>query len=866
MQPEHALKLHALISSLFTAPELRAWVWLYEAARPVYDALPSEVASRDELVHGLLVGLESRGLINDALFGALVAVRPMREPDVVAVAALVGCTPRVTPRGGAPLKPLTRLEQVVALEELLLERARHLRDRRFPVDLGARIDDIVSDIMAGGRPQVRDLIAGAELIKPVGNGNFGTIWLAEDEAGRDVAVKVFHLEKLGEGVMLWRFRRSIRAMTHLAADRRRPESIAPLYAVENDTLAFVMPYYPGGNLETIAQRGWTLPVKLECFVEICRAVAFAHQVGIIHRDIKPANVVLDASGRPVLTDFDISDIKFATKLSSTGGLGTPIFAAPEQLEEGDQADERSDVYSLGRLLHFMLLERSPGHQIEADPTIANLRAFPQALVSIVRRACQIDPAQRYPSVQQLIQDVEEHQTGWAAARAQARRAGRWVRMNWAMLLITSLISGGSLAGAWIQKQRLEEQQRAVEEQQRAAEEQRRAAEKEAALNEQLKAALAQLEDLTQRLAQLRDRSGELSTSIDGLKSDRARITSRLAAPGLVDEARAKLQAQGVALDAQLNRLAVQQEQDAASMAELEQKLLRERALYAVEQYSTTPVVCDFKPQGAPTGETYTPGVAGLDMLFVGLSGGRFCMGSPEGVGDDAEHPRHPVKVSGFFLGKSEVTQAQWRAVVEIAKVKNDLDAAALKAAPSYFRGDALPVDQVSWCDAVRFANALSRLDQRAPVYEITGWCNVRWVDGANGYRLPTEAEWEYAARAGTKTAYATGDDEAALIRAGWYGGNSGGQPNGVCTAPEKPWGLCDLHGNVWEWVWDGYSTYGLREVSNPRGGGGAARVLRGGSWDNRPEGACSAYRNWNSPSVTVRFVGFRLLLSSPERP
>jgi formylglycine-generating enzyme required for sulfatase activity len=853
MSPEPALKLHALISSLFTAPELRAWVWLHDAARPVHDALPGEVASKDELVQALLVGLSHRGLINDALFGALVAVRPLREAEIRAVAALVGCTPRVTAQGGAPLKPLSRLEQVVALEELLLERARHLRDGRFPVDLGARIDALISDIMAGGRPKAGEVVAKAKLIKPVGNGNFGTIWLAADEEGRDVAVKVFHLEKLGEGVMLWRFRRSIRAMHHLAADRRRPATIAPLLDVEPDWLAFSMPYLSGGNLETIAQRGWSVPVKLECFVEICRAAAFAHQVGIIHRDIKPANVVLDASGRPVLTDFDISDIKFATKLSSAGGLGTPIFAAPEQLEEGDQADERSDVYSLGRLLHFMLLERSPGHQIEADPTLENLRAFPQALVSIVRRACQIDPAQRYPSVQQLIQDIEEHQTGWAAARAQGRRAGRWVRMNWAVLLITSLISGGSLAGAWMQQ---------------------RAAEKEAALNEQLKAALAQLEELAQRLAELRARGVELSAQIEGLKSDRGRITTQLEAPGLSDADRAKLQAEGVALDAQIAGLVAQQELNAAKMAEAEQQLQnkRERSRNAQEksppaaQEQSAPVVCEVEPRGGPTGKTYKPEVAGLDMTFVGLSGGAFCMGSPEGVGNDNEHPQHPVKVSGFLLGKSEVTQAQWRAVVVAAQAVDDPNARGLNKDPSRSKGDKLPVEMVSWCDAARFANALSRLEQRAPVYEITGSCDVRWVNGANGYRLPTEAEWEYATRAGTTTAYATGDDEAALARAGWHDGNSGSKTRAVCSAPEQPWGLCDLHGNVWEWVWDGYSTYGPGEVSNPRGGGGASRGLRGGSWDYWPGNARSANRSWDSPSRTNWDVGFRLLLSSPERP
>ena len=858
MSPEPALKLHALISSLFTAPELRAWVWLHDAARPVHDALPGELASKDELVQALLVGLTHRGLINDALFGALVAVRPLREPEIRAVAALVGCTPRVTAQRGAPLKPLSRLEQVVALEELLLERARHLRDGRFPVDLGARIDALISDIMAGGRPKAGEVVAKAKLIKPFGNGNFGTIWLAADEEGRDVAVKVFHLEKLGEGVMLWRFRRSIKAMNHLAADRRRPATIAPLLDVEPDGLGFSMPYLSGGNLETIGQRGWTLPVKLDCFLEICRAVAFAHQVGIIHRDIKPANVVLDASGRPVLTDFDISDIKFATKLSSVGGLGTPLFAAPEQLEEGDKADERSDVYSLGRLLHFMLLERSPGHQIEIDPTLENLRTFPQALVTIVRHACQIDPARRYPSVQRLIRDIEEHQTGWAAARAQARRAGRWVRMNWAVLLITSLISGGSLAGAWMQKQ--------------AAEQQRQAAEKEATLNEQLKAALAQLDELAQRLAELRERGVALSAQIEGLKSDRERVIAQIDAPGLSDAARAKRQAEADALAAQITTLEAQQEQNAAKMAETEEQLRRERTRHAqkeavqAEEVPPAPVICDVQPTGGPTGKTYKPKIEGLDMEFVGLSAGRFCMGSPEGVGDDDEHPQHPVKVSGFLLGKSEVTQEQWRAVVLAAQAANDVDAAMLDQTPSGFKGDKLPVEQVSWCSVTRFANALSRLDGRAPVYEITDGCAVRWLDGTDGYRLPTEAEWEYATRAGTTTAYATGDDEAALARAGWYYGNSGSRTHDVCTTPEKPWGLCDLHGNVFEWVWDGYSTYGPGEVRNPRGGGDAPRVLRGGSWDFGPGDARSARRVRLTPSYALGLLGFRLLLSSPERP
>jgi formylglycine-generating enzyme required for sulfatase activity len=301
--------------------------------------------------------------------------------------------------------------------------------------------------------------------------------------------------------------------------------------------------------------------------------------------------------------------------------------------------------------------------------------------------------------------------------------------------------------------------------------------------------------------------------------------------------------------------------------------------------------------GGPTGETHTPKVAGLEMPFVGLSDGQFCMGSLYKVGHDDEHPQHPVKVAGYLMGKSEVTQAQWRAVVKAAKATKDVDAAGLKENPSYFKGDMLPVKNVSWCDVVRFANALSRLDGRAPAYEITDGCTVRWIDGADGYRLPTEAEWEYAARAGTTTAYATGYNEAALAQAGWYGawpaeegGNSGGKTHDVCTAPQQPWGLCDLHGNVWEWVFDAYdekayngrgpgttdearpsmfdSSAILVETVRTNGSGelSAPRVLRGGSWHDGPEFVRSAYRFWSVPSNSFGNIGFRLLLCPPERP
>lgn len=289
----------------------------------------------------------------------------------------------------------------------------------------------------------------------------------------------------------------------------------------------------------------------------------------------------------------------------------------------------------------------------------------------------------------------------------------------------------------------------------------------------------------------------------------------------------------------------------------------------------TPIICDTESLGEPTGEAYVVSITETTLTFVGMSGGRFCMGSPAGIGSSDEHPQHIVNLSPFMMGRSEVTQSQWRTVVLAAQATGDVDALELDPDPSDFLGDSHPVDSVSWCEAVRFANALSRLDGREPVYTVYKSCSVTWSKDANGFRLPTEAEWEYAARAGTTTAFATGDDESALATAGWYGapfpgkgGNSGKSTHPVCTAAATPWGLCDMHGNVWEWVWDRYAeSYELGEAYNPSGARtGDTHVLRGGSWFFKADDARSASRIWARPTAYANYAGFRLVLPTVGHP
>jgi hypothetical protein len=233
-----------------------------------------------------------------------------------------------------------------------------------------------------------------------------------------------------------------------------------------------------------------------------------------------------------------------------------------------------------------------------------------------------------------------------------------------------------------------------------------------------------------------------------------------------------------------------------------------------------------------------PGGIKLDMVM--LPAGSFLMGSPASDPDavSAEKPQHQVKLKSFSIGQYPVTQEQYQAVMG-----NN---------PSNFKNNPKnPVEMVSWNEAQEFCKKLSQLTGKK-------------------YRLPTEAEWEYACRAGTQTRFYFGDDAAKLGDYGWYDQNSGSKTHAVGEKKPNDWGLYDMSGNVWEWCEDPYHDSYANKPENIKNNGNTAwpssdislRVLRGGSWDGDSRVCRSAVRVRGDADIPYFNVGFRLNVSA----
>ena len=326
------------------------------------------------------------------------------------------------------------------------------------------------------------------------------------------------------------------------------------------------------------------------------------------------------------------------------------------------------------------------------------------------------------------------------------------------------------------------------------------------------------------LMPLKERGKKLMVSNDRLlrdDDDLARVLAGVCAGG----------SSAAAVDKELAGW-VESQRTAAKQAASEAKAAEERALAEAKAK-----VEAFKARMASGGTFQAEAGERLDfgVAVRWIPGGRFEMGSSTGEeGRDSDEVQHEVVLTwGFFLAETECTQGQW----EMVMGRN----------PSNFKGPNRPVEQVSWGEAMEYCRKLTT-KQRAEGLLPSGW---EW-------RLPTEAEWEYAARAGT-----TGPRYGELDAIAWWDGNSGNQTHAVKQKAANAWGLHDMMGNVWEWCSDWSGDYPTGSVTNPTGpSSGSLRAVRGGGWSDDARRARAAFRRRRDPGNRFNYLCFRPALSS----
>ena len=686
------------------------------------------------------------------------------------------------------------------------------------------------------------------VLRRLGEGGMGSVWLAEDLKldGKRFAIKMLPAVLAGKKAAY----RQVKAEALMAMKLSHP-NIATVRAFEEDEGGnpfLVMDYVEGEGLdEILAEKGKLSEEEtLALLAPVASALDYAHAQGVVHRDVKPGNVMVRKDGTPFVLDFGIAREIQETLTRVTGKLssGTLLYMSPEQLN-GEKPRASQDVYSFAAMAYECLAGEPPFSRGQIEWQIMN--KAPEPLAEGVGEAL------RAGILAGLAKEAKDRPATCAGvlgsaggSQTQTARPGRLAPPAARPTNGTPRPSGRPVEkmtgeDVFVQKVRLGKELEAAGREHATAEE-KAALEK---LNEYFTAGEEALKMGEKRAA------GDLfSQSEERLAEWRKRQAERLEKERLEKEAQERARRWAVDKRREAER---KQAEERAARREAERKQAEERAARrgkAMKRVLGVAVMIALAGAllggvravwrghvargtatrrarelgvGTRVGETKTvtlPGGATMEMVWC--PPGTFMMGSPSNEGGRFNNEKeHQVTLSqGFWLGKREVTQRQWKSV--------------MGSNPSYFRGDNLPVERVSWEDAQAFCRK-------------------------SGMRLPTEAQWEYACRAGSTGPYAgTGK----LEDMGWFTGHSGWKTHPVGTKQPNAWGLYDMHGNVLEWCADWwYGKYPSGAVTDPTGpASGSNRVRRGGSWNNYAQYCRSAYRSGFEPNRRSNYLGLRVAL------
>jgi serine/threonine protein kinase/formylglycine-generating enzyme required for sulfatase activity len=712
------------------------------------------------------------------------------------------------------------------------------------------------------RLSVGDKLGRYEILAPIGAGGMGEVFRARDgRLGRDVALKVLPAVFAQDGPRRARFEHEARSASAL----NHPNIVSVFDVGRQDEILFIITeFVDGESLRAVVGRG---PVASKAAVaigaQIAEGLSAAHEVGVVHRDLKPENIMLTRAGRVKILDFGLAkrmeakgqlqqNAEMSTLTEPGTVLGTVGYMSPEQAR-GQPVDQRSDIFSFGTILYELISGHRPFRgEIPALVIHAILKSDPPelpasvgpALSSLILRCLEKEPSRRFQSAADLAFALQTLSTVSGSANAPAERPRTRLAAPWwgTAALLAALAVGATW---WLShgtpSPRRQSGPVAAPSSQPPSPQPASSIEEKAVSSSTAKqvkespaphsAASTQRSPVAQPVQEVpTDQAPANAIPVPVTPAaQRAVPNPVLAAPvaGTVISTPSVTFAWNAVASAQDYWLDVGTAPASGNISagftgganfrtvDLSHYLTGQTIylqIYSMVagvslipgtgnqfQFPTSASIFQSNPNGRLS-ET-TPRAVGTkkenpkdELTYLWIPPGTFMMGCSPSDGEcyDVEKPAHQVTLTkGFWLGQTEVTQAAYQRVTG----QN----------PSSWRGPALPVESITWNEA-------------------DGYCR------AIGGRLPTEAEWEYAARAGsTAGRYGNFDGVA------WYNGNS---PNGTHKVAQKQangWGLYDMLGNVWEWTADWYADYLPNAAVDPTGpASGQFRTERGGSWNGNP--------------------------------
>ncbi len=726
----------------------------------------------------------------------------------------------------------------------------------------------------------------------LGAGGFGAAVLCYGtKARRDVVVKTFHADDLERSVNeVFQEAEILKELKHSAIIGVQDWGYAD--SIKMSRPYIVMEYFPGVTLEAFVSPRGVLSEQdtVNIAIQIAEGMQAAHQQGVLHRDLKPANLLVRKEGnrwQVKIIDFGLALRRSIIETSVVAGsnnstlrgesaVGTYDYAPPEQMGKRKEAvGPCSDIYSFAKVCCFAKFQT-------LSPDLNQWLEVSRDLAQLLGQCTKEDPNQRPQSFEEVLavlkslplgteeedpelellkqQNLQRWKSSGHPSQWVNHHQGQWTHQDW-----LGLLESLKRSQFWPMDEMAVDQELKLAQQEffRKQQEEQRRAKGEFLLREIL--------DRTHGKPSEQDKEAvkqlckEFGISLESYQRIRDQVKEHWrqrnpAEPPPSKPDRLSLPTIPWKLIGGLVFLLVLVVVSCAGLMFSGFGGSGKDQRFAKNKKDTRPERKEPTVAPNPSGKSGPPNLLSfplsesqakdykkrwadhygvpvfttnkLGMKFAFIPPGSFVMGSPVSeIGRVDKETQHKVTLTkGFYVSVTEVTQAQWRAVMN----ENN----------SNFKGDNNPVDSVSWNVCKEFVGKLNGSHKDQSELGITK---------SGKYTLLTEAQWEYACRAGTTTEYHSGNGVEALKRVGWYGygsGNSNKQTHPAQQLAPNAWGLYDMHGNVFEWCQDWYGDYPNKDIKDPQGAqNGNSRVLRGGSWSNLPAHCRSACRGGDFPVI-----------------